>query len=165
MKLIKLTKGLYSMVDDIDYDYLMGFKWQARHIKRKIVPETYYAKGHIARIHGKNIHSYMHILILDRICGENTDPEIVSDHINHNGLDNRRKNLRRVSKSVNTHNSWPMGKSKYKGVSQFKGKWQAVVWKDNEYTYCGRYDTEIEAALAYDKKAKELYGEFASLNL
>jgi hypothetical protein len=96
------------------------------------------------------------------------DPKMVVDHINHNTLDNRKENLRKCSCSENSRNQISKtGTSKYKGVSWHKNdkKWVASIgykWK----TYrLGCFVNEEDAAIAYNKKAKELFGKFAFLNV
>ena len=87
-----------------------------------------------------------------------------TDHINHDGLDNRRANLRPATSSQNKGNQRPRisGTSPYKGVSRaFKGKpWQVFVGHE----YVGTFDDEVEAARAYDAAARERFGEFACPN-
>jgi len=93
----------------------------------------------------------------------------VIDHINGNGLDNRKANLRQ---STYAQNSWNRGKarvkssSKYKGVCQHKKdrKWQAQISAVGKRIYLGRFKNQKEAAKAYDKAAKKYHGEFANLN-
>jgi hypothetical protein len=93
------------------------------------------------------------------------------DHINRNKLDNRRKNLRIVNRSQNCHNRPKYGKSKYRGVyyksyiSKYKTKpFMAYIASNSIRLVIGFFSTAKEAALAYDKKALELYGEYAQLN-
>lgn len=98
------------------------------------------------------------------------DKTIVVDHINGLKLDNRKANLRVCKQSENAANT---GKSKnntsgYKGVQFSPGNtpnpWRAVIMKDGKNINVGRYGTREEAALAYNKKALELFGEFAYQN-
>ena len=104
----------------------------------------------------------MHRLILKAEKGQ------VCDHINHNGLDNRRKNLRLCTNSQNFGNQRkrPNKSSIYKGVCFYKrdSKWQVGIECNYKKYYLGRFDNEIEAAKVYDKKAAELFGEFAYTN-
>ena len=113
MKQITLTKGMFALVDNDDYEYLNQFKWQVFK-----TPYTYYASRAIW-INQKVIHILMHRDIM------NTPIGMVCDHAFHNGLDNRKfieiddilkPNLRNCSSSDNQRNKKPIGKSKYMGV-------------------------------------------------
>lgn len=89
------------------------------------------------------------------------------DHINHNTLDNRRCNIRKSTPQQNMSNKKGYGAHpQYVGVcwNRFRNKWQAQIGHCGKYYYLGRFDMPEEAARAYDKKAKELKGEFANLN-
>ena len=105
----------------------------------------------------------MHRVIMDAPKGMHVD------HINGNGLDNRRENLRLCTNSQNhmnrkTHRD---SSSKYKGVSWNKrnSKWQAYIGSGIKRKNLGYFASESDAAKAYDIKAKECFGEFARLNL
>jgi hypothetical protein len=95
-------------------------------------------------------------------------PKLALDHINGIRTDNRIANLREVTASQNQHNRSPSkGKtSNFKGVCKVKGtqKWKASLGFKGEVYNLGHYDTEEEAALAYNKRASELFGEYAKLN-
>ncbi len=90
------------------------------------------------------------------------------DHINGDGLDNRRSNLRIASPSQNVMNQ----KKRTKTSSKFKGcylekstnKWVARITVNYKNIIIGRFKDELKASFAYDEKAKELFGEFAKLN-
>jgi len=94
---------------------------------------------------------------------------LLVDHINRNKLDNRKRNLRHCTHSQNQMNKQvSKGKSsKYKGVCYKKDikKWRGLIQKDRVRHLLGWFDTEEAAALAYNAKAKELYGEFAFFNV
>ncbi len=96
------------------------------------------------------------------------DKEII-DHINNKTYDNRKNNLRIVSSVYNNHNTSKRKgtSSKYLGVShdKSKNKWAVRINKDSKSYHVGRFDTELEAAKAYNNKAKELYGDYANLNV
>lgn len=154
-KQIKLTQNKVALVDDEDYEWLNQFKWYA--CKYGV---QYYALRKYPR---KQKILYMHREILKLTPNDGK----LSDHINHNGLDNRRNNLRIVTRIENQWNRRSFkGESKYRGVSKYKrsNKWRARLTRlDKEY-YLGYFDNEIYAAKAYDRKAKEIFGEFAVLN-
>lgn len=148
MKLIKLTQGQFAMVDDMDYKWLRKIKWYAKHKNNK-----YYAVSGNPRI-------YMHRLIL----GLAHDDERLPDHVDRNGLNNQRNNLRIATRSQNCYNSGPRKNSLslFKGVSWDGGKkrWRARVG----LKHIGHFMTETDAAIAYNNAAKELHGEFAYIN-
>lgn len=98
----------------------------------------------------------------------NVPKDMNTDHINGNGLDNRRKNIRICTQSQNCQNRRIIygTASKYKGVSWFRptGKWRATIKNKRKSISLGYFEKEINAALMYDRKAKELFGEFANVN-
>lgn len=151
MKKIKLTQGKYALVDEADFECLNQFKWHYNFYG--------YAVCNSVRIGN---YTYMHRLLLGLQKGDKKE----GDHINHNKLDNRRCNLRICTKQQNLWNmESKTGVSKYKGVHLNKrsNKWYAQLQTQNG-RYIGSFNLEIEAAKAYDKKAKEIFGEFAKLN-
>ncbi len=91
---------------------------------------------------------------------------MVIDHINHNMLDNRRSNLRIVTRSMNSHNRRSVigSTSRYKGVHQSYGKWQAAISHKDKNIHLGVFSTEAEAAKRYDEAAQVIWGAFASTN-
>jgi AP2 domain/HNH endonuclease len=106
----------------------------------------------------------MHHLIMGHV----PNPDTVIDHINRNGLDNRRVNLREVTRSFNRQNArkQPDTSSGFIGVSwnYRKRKWRASITKDGRLFYLGDYKDEKDAARAYDAKALELFGPEAKIN-
>ncbi|MCK5172329.1 MAG: HNH endonuclease [Planctomycetes bacterium] len=98
----------------------------------------------------------------------NPPNEMVIDHIDHNGLNNRRSNLRICTSLQNARNRRPskQKKIKYKGVSSTKAgkKFQANITINQKQTIIGYYKTELQAAKAYDKMAKKYHKEYACLN-
>jgi hypothetical protein len=156
MKKILLTQGQFALVDDEDFEWLNQWKWCAA----KRPSGTFYAKRRQWHTNSGYENIVMHRLIIDAGIGQDTD------HRNGNGLDNRRCNLRAATSSQNNMNRHKIrGVSKYKGVTQNRNKWRACLVNHRKKVYLGVFETEIEAAKAYDAKAKELFGEFARLNL
>ena len=95
--------------------------------------------------------------------------EILVDHINHNGLDNRKVNLRFATYSQNNSNTRMRknpGASKYKGVqwSKQRNKWTAIIRYNKKRKFLGYYTDERKAAKAYNEAAKIYHGQFASPN-
>ena len=139
----------YTLVDDDDFEYLNQWKWCV--LK---APKTFYVVRSDPLI-------YMHREVVHAPKGK------VTDHINHDGLDNRKENLRICSIQQNNMNtSSRKGTSKYKGVSWDKAtkKWRSFCNLNKKQYYLGSFETEEKAAMAYNKKAKETYGDFANLN-
>ena len=133
-------------------------KWHA-----KKHGQTFYAKANVLLEDGRWSGVYMHRLIL----GLKPKDRISVDHINGDGLDNRKENLRRCNQSMNIANSRKKkGTSEFKGVSFHKsaGKWRSHITFNYKQINLGLFHSETEAAEAYNKKAKELFGEFAKIN-
>jgi len=92
------------------------------------------------------------------------------DHVNGNVYDNRKCNLRIARHKDNIYNACKHRKqctSKYKGVcwARNKNKWLARIYKDGKNRFLGHFESEIDAAIAYNEAAKELFGEYARLNV
>jgi hypothetical protein len=147
---VQLTQGCYAIVDDEDYERISLFNWYAEKSRKKI-----YA---VRKSGNKTIR--MHRFIMEPPTG------YAVDHINGNGLDNRKINLRICKQTQNCQNRKPNRNSfsKYKGVSYFCKKWVSMIRINGKLKYLGRHETEIEAAVAYNEKAKEYHGEFAHIN-
>lgn len=160
MKLIPLTRGLVAKVDDIDFEILSQYKWQA------IPQDDKFRAKRAIRIKNKVIHIFMHRMILNVV-----DHKISVDHINGDPLDNRRENLRICTNQQNQRNSGisKRNKSGYKGVryANYKRgakKWRAVIVIDKKNTHLGYFMTKEEAAKAYNIAALHYFGEFARIN-
>jgi len=152
----KLGVGKYALVDD-EFSHLAKMKWYGT------ADDGGHAVTFIRNDKGKRKTIYMHKLIIPYPKGFEVD------HKNRNKLDNRKQNLRPCTVFQNKMNT-KMGKqfsSKYKGVSWNKPmrKWQARIRDHYKRKSLGYFVDEIEAARAYNKAAKELYGEFAYLNV
>ncbi len=140
-KQIPLTKGKFAIVDDEDYLYLHKIKWRV-HCNNEIL---YAVTG---SHHNGDKEVLMHSMIMQTPEGK------VVDHINHDGLDNRRCNLRVTDQSINMYNRRKtQGKfSAYKGVcwSASHNKWLARIWIKKRMVRLGYFDNEVDAAKAFD---------------
>ncbi len=159
MKKIPLSKDKHTIVDDEDYEKLSKYKWHYSggyahrfHVFKELPLEQIRVSVSMARI----------------IMGLYNDDKREVDHKNRNRLDNRKSNLRICNRSQNMANKLSLkgSSSKYKGVVWVKRDkiWRAGIGLNYKIYHIGYFDSEIEAAKAYDKKAKELFGEFACLN-
>ena len=150
MREIVLSKGKVAFVDDIDYPRLMKYKWYL---------SGYYAACRLPKSIFDNKIVSMHRFIMNV-----TDTIVEVDHINHNKLDNRKCNLRIATKSQNQANA----RIQSNNTSGFKG----VYWhkKDKRWMvmckgkYIGSFVDINMAALAYNKRALEIYGNYAFVN-
>ena len=153
MKEIQLTQGKVALVNDEDFEKLNQFKWHLAKYRK-----SSYAIRNIT-VNGKQKKIPMHCAVMN---GKGID------HIDHNGLNNQRSNLRFCTKSENAMNNQKQKNctSIYKGVYFFKRdkKWMAHIELNGKQTYLGTFSSEVDAALAYNEKAIELFGEFANLN-
>ncbi|MHC4574708.1 MAG: AP2 domain-containing protein [Planctomycetota bacterium] len=153
---IPLTQGKFAKVDPDDYPWLAQFRWHCKTNKNAA-----YAARTVTHAR-RPIRIYMHRLIA------RTPPHLFCDHVNHNGLDNRKANLRSCTLSQNNANARPAknASSIYKGVSfnKRRKKWAASIKSKGKQQHLGYFDSEIDAAKAYDERAKELFGRFANLN-
>ncbi|MFC1794103.1 HNH endonuclease [Planctomycetota bacterium] len=154
---IPLTQGKYTIVDQDDFERLNKHKWYA--VKST---NTFYARR-TRRAGKKYVFIMMHRDVIH-------PPEnLLVDHINRNGLDNRKSNLRLATCAQNSYNRTYFRKSKsskYTGVSWNKLRkiWIVVIRYNCKNKFLGYFKDEIQAAKAYDKAAKKYHGEFASLN-
>jgi hypothetical protein len=150
----KKAAGRVALVDDEDYDLVMRHRWWVWEIPEK--NQGPYAMARIGEGRGAPRGS-MHRLITGWP---------LTDHENHDGLDNRRGNLRPATHQQNLCNQRPIRRrsSRYKGVQPRDGRWAAKIKVNGKQLYLGRYDDEMDAALAYDTAARSHFGEFACPN-
>jgi len=159
---IPLTQGKFAIVDQQDYERLAKYKWHAARHGRS----CYAQRGTGSAKSGKR---KKHLVMMHREI-LNVGEDKLIDHKNHNGLDNRRANLRAATWE---ENCWNKRKpkahcsSRYKGVmwDKRRGKWQAQIGYKSKKIFIGYFEDEKSAARAYDTKARELFGDYASLNL
>lgn len=156
MKEIKLTQGKFALVDDEDFERLNQFKWRTQRVGYLFYGIRSERKKGIV----KNYMLHREILNL-----KHEDSQKV-DHINSNGLDCRKQNLRCCTHAENMRNRKRRGvfSSLYKGVcwSKKAKKWVAMIRHNKIRINLGTFENEYEASVIYNKKAKELHGCFAN---
>jgi hypothetical protein len=159
VKEIVLTNGMVALIDDEDYERVSQHTWIAdyRKCSHDWTPRAW--------IGGKYV-------LMSRFILQPPD-DVNIDHANHNPLDNRRENMRPCNHQQNAANRPKPNRkptarsSRFKGVvydPQFK-RWRARIGIDYKQMHLGTFATETEAARAYDRAAREHFGEFAYLNL
>lgn len=159
MKQITLTQGKVALVDDEDYESLIVYKWRAQKDRK-----NWYAVRTREGTDGKGS-IMMHRQLLNLMDFN----AIEVDHVDGDGLNNQRHNLRTSTKSQNHHNQRTRSDntSKLKGVSPYKdrpGLWRARILINGKRVHIGCYKDPKEAALAYDEAARKHFGEFAKTN-
>jgi len=143
-----LPSGQEVLYDIEDSSLVERYKWYAHPTGRSI-----YARiGPCAALKPEQKRQLMHCLIMG-----NPPKGHCIDHINGNGLDNRRVNLRFATKAQNSRNQRVQIGKMYKGITKDKTGWTARI-------ILGTFSTPEEAALAYNKAAIQFFGEFACLN-
>lgn len=157
---IPLTQGRVAWVDQADYAELARFRWSADACRT-----GFYAKRNTGTVGIDRTSEYMHRRILGLLPGDG----LVADHINGDGLDNRRTNLRVATVAGNSYNMrHRSGKtSRYKGVSWSTRRSHWVVQIRGfagPSRYLGSFADEEDAARAYDQEAVKRFGEFARVN-
>lgn len=161
MREIQLTQGQVAIVDDDDYERVNAFKWTAQKIKQK-ERVVFYAKRTVWSnwSEGSQETILLHRFIM------NAEKGTFIDHKNGNSLDCRKNNLRTASRSENNANRRVrrMKPVQYKGVDAVREKFKAQISVNGKTQSLGLFSTQEAAAIAYDQKARELFGEFASLN-
>lgn len=167
---LALTQGKVAVIDADDFERRLfvefsdGAVWNGR-----ICDRTWHAspKSHttyanaVVRVLGKQREIRLHRLVLCARAGD------IVDHVDRNGLNCRRTNLRFVTAGSNNHNRCGQGEtSRFKGVTRHKltGKWESAIRHDRRKRHLGLFPDEISAAQAYDRAAASLFGETALLN-
>ena len=143
----KDTDQNYFLVSKSKLEYILRHSW---YLGSNGYPMTYTARS-------KTLHK--------NLLGKQ-EPGYVIDHINRNKLDNRFENLRIITSRENSYNRTKSKNSNntYKGVKKSGNKFSACISKDGVKREIGGFDTEEDAARAYDMMAEELFGEFAGKN-
>ncbi len=156
---IPLTKGAVALVDAADFPQLARWNW---FLKDDEEWGLRYAVR-MSRVGGKRSVIRMHV----QLMGVTNGLEV--DHINRNGLDNRRSNLRLASHSQNAANTRLLRRRNSSGLrgvswSKFARKWRAQLQFEGRHYHLGYFTTKEAAAAAYNAQAVELFGDFAVVN-
>jgi hypothetical protein len=177
VRLIELRRNklptLITRVSDEDYDYLSQSRWHAEWSEHS---KTYYVRRNFDD-EGNRRSERMHRIIMGVGLGNRLDQGpikqkmVLIDHIDFDGLNNERSNLRISDWFQSGHNvrkrqliAGCPPSSRFKGVSKSHGKWQVWIRAYNVCHYLGIYEDEVEAALVWNEAAKIYHKEFAVLN-
>lgn len=158
MREIPLTRGMVAIVDDEDYEVLAAYKWMATEKRGK-----FYAQRSVGPRNDRKTIA-MHRVVM------NAGPEDFVDHRHGNTLDNRKGvSLRKCTRAQNQRNRHARNSaSGYKGVCFLarckSNPWRAEIFVDGKNVHLGYFNSDIDAAKAYDAEASKLFGEFANLN-
>jgi hypothetical protein len=157
MKYIKLTQGKRAMVDDEDFERINQFKW---HTAKQRTSNLYARREYASD--GKRMHQYMHCFIMPLFIGMEVD------HIDGDGLNNQKNNLRACTRKENSHNMKVHSNNMtgYKGVCKYKkwNLWSAMIHSNGKNYYLGCFKNPLDAARAYNDAAIKHHGKFAWLN-
>lgn len=148
---IQLTKNKVALVDDEDLERVQDYNWS--------ITTLQYVLGYSSKTQKQY---FLHRVIMNAKKGQQVD------HINGNGLDNRKSNLRFATTSENSFNQRlsKRNKSGYKGVIWHKQhkKWMSYIQPKGKFILIGYFNYPHQAAMAYDIWAKELFGKYAHSN-
>lgn len=158
MRVIILTQGQHTVVEDHVFVWASKFKWRAHKGKRG----NFYAVREVRLENGQRASVYLHREIMKAA------PGVFVDHIDGDGLNNLDNNLRLCTTQENNHNTPRRldNASGFKGVSFFRrdGTWRAQIQSGGRNMHLGYFETPREAARAYDTAALECFGDFSRLN-
>ncbi len=162
MRIIQLGLGREALVDDNDYEQLSSHTWRATSNERGLI---WYAIRQVYRKGRSPKKIRMHRAIMRARAWQQID------HVNGDGLDNRRSNLRVATASQNVQNRRKQRAltSRFKGVARMDHRyvskpWKATIGLNSKQRHLGYFESEEEAAIAYNQAAKEMFGPFAKPN-
>lgn len=148
--LVPLSQGQFAIIDATDAEVVGAYTWS---LENKYANTTIVTEGRRERVK-------LHAFLLGLTDGR------IPDHIDGNGLNNRRSNLRPATRAQNSANRRKRSSiSGYKGVSVSRnGRLMAYVCEGGTMRSLGTFDCAEDAARAYDDEARRIYGEFAAVN-
>ena len=168
MKIVKIANKHEIKIDDEDYEKYtqQNYVWDIVYRRRGVIRYVrVMQRGTVGVVAARKQFKRQRI---HRLIMGVTDPKIIVDHVNRDPLDNRKLNLRLCTVAENNRNSRPSSTrntSGFKGVSRtMSKKWVARIQYNGKDMHVGTFTTPQAAAEAYDKKASELFGEFACTN-
>jgi hypothetical protein len=147
--------GRVALIDPEDLSLVGGYRWFVwEYPERSWGP---YPVTHIGRGRGVPTRLMHQVLTGFQLC----------DHVNRDGLDNQRHNLREATRQQNLYNQSGRknSTSQYKGVSRKRNRWRARITIDGKQFQLGSFTDEVDAAIAYDLAAQAAFGEYAFVNL
>lgn len=157
MKEIPLANGKVAFIDDEDYAWVSQWHWCATLCNGK-----WYVKRDVMANHSRST------ILLHRALLGLDDPDVEVDHVDGNGLNNSRQNLRTCTHQLNQMNRPKLEgcTSKHKGVfwSKIRNKWAVQISVNKRRKHVGYFTDELAAAKAYNEAVSELYGRFPRLN-
>lgn len=148
---LDLGGGAWAVVDAEDWPGASLHLWRLR-------PDGYVQRSWSEG--GRTFHELLHLFVLRGLV----PPGALVDHENGLRWDCRKGNLRPATGRENAWNRAPVAGKAWKGVAEHRGRWKARIKVDGRSVHLGVYDSPEIAAYAYDKAARELFGEFARLN-
>ncbi len=148
MKSIKLSNGLLTTIDDNDYDIVSQYHWYAHKLRY-----TSYVRCDVWT-HNKSKHLYMHRMILNAPVGAEVD------HINFDGLDNRRCNLRLCNHQEQTRHTRRSQGTRGTSWSKSHNKWRAYIFYEKKQHFLGYFKERSDAIIAYQIAAIKQFGQF-----
>lgn len=158
MREIPLTQGKIAIVDDEDYERLSSHKWFVW-----VARGVSYAGRHVY-IKDADGKLKQQSILMHRVVADANGVGVV-DHVNGDGLDNRRHNLRICTQQQNTaNNRRARGKSGFRGVYGHRNRWEAKISHNRRMFHIGSFGSPEDAAIARDAVAKRINGKFAVLN-
>lgn len=156
MKSISLSRGKAALVDDVDFPTLCQFRWFLHVKKRKTFPDVFYAVRYGRNSKGKSATIFLHRQIMQPANGFQVD------HIDHDGLNNQRVNLRVCTASQNGQNRRVRSRDLPRGVSfhKWSKKFQARIHVNGKRAWLGLFQSPNDAAAAYNAASHKYHGEF-----